>query len=199
MPESRDTEGLPKEAPWPVRRGLTASCSACMILITTSVPATIPPRGTGSQVRRIIVCGSRRWRDRDAVIRRLAAIEPPLDDVVIVHGDAAGADRIAHQEAEKLGLLVEPRPADWETHGRRAGYLRNVEMAAAGAELCIAFWDGRSKGTSMMIDIAKRSRIPVEIVWPGRFRVVRVPTDSRVATGEGQMMPRRRPRTRYVR
>jgi hypothetical protein len=113
---------------------------------------------------RIIVCGSRKWRDRDAISRRLAAIPPPLDQVVIVHGNAAGADRIAHQEAEKLGLLVEPHPADWDSYGKLAGPIRNMEMAALGADLCIAFWDGASKGTAQMMRCARARAIPVEVV-----------------------------------
>lgn len=75
-----------------------------------------------------------------------------------------GVDRIAYQEAQKLGLLVEPHPAFWDAHpGRSAGFVRNEEMAALGADLCIAFWDGRSNGTYDMIQRATRHGIPTEI------------------------------------
>jgi hypothetical protein len=37
-------------------------------------------------------------------------------------------------------------------------------MAELGADLCIAFWDGRSKGTSHMIETARSHEIPVEII-----------------------------------
>lgn len=110
---------------------------------------------------RVIVCGSRRWRDRDAISDRLFELPP---DSVIVHGNAAGADRIAHQEAQKLGLLVEPHPADWQQHGKAAGPIRNRAMARMGADLCIAFWDGASKGTAHMIGEAEASGIPVQVV-----------------------------------
>jgi hypothetical protein len=121
-------------------------------------------------VTRIIVCGSRRWQDRDRIADRL--FDCPTD-TTIVHGNARGADRIAHQEAQKLGLLVESHPADWERHGKRAGVIRNEEMADLGAELCIAFWDGSSKGTEHMISAARMRGIPVETV-----RAVRLEEDA---------------------
>lgn len=74
---------------------------------------------------------------------------------------------IASQEAQKLGLLVERHPADWERHGKRAGYLRNREMAELGADLVLAFWDGQSKGTMHMVDLAEEYGIPFELITGG--------------------------------
>lgn len=113
---------------------------------------------------RVIVCGSREWTDREAISHRL--FDLPFD-AVIVHGAAKGADQIAGQEAQKLGLLVEEHPADWEYYGKRAGYLRNERMAKIGADLCLAFWDGRSRGTAMMVDLAEKHGIPLELYTEG--------------------------------
>ena len=44
-------------------------------------------------------------------------------------------------------------PADWDKYGKRAGYLRNVQMAEY-ADALLAFWDGESRGTKNMIDEA---------------------------------------------
>lgn len=110
---------------------------------------------------RIIVCGSRGWHDRERVADRL--FDLPVSSI-IVHGAARGADRIAEQEGQKLGLLVEAHPADWEKYGKSAGYRRNELMASLGADLCIAFWDGRSLGTQHMMDLAKKYGITVEVV-----------------------------------
>lgn len=110
---------------------------------------------------RVIVCGSRRWRDRAAIANRL--FDLPVDST-IVHGNAQGADRIAHQEARKLGLLVEPHAADWGGLGKRAGLIRNTMMASLGADLCLAFWDGSSTGTVHMMGEAEKRGIPVEVV-----------------------------------
>lgn len=123
---------------------------------------------------RVIVCGSRRWHDRQAVADRLYTLTLECDDgadnLVIVHGNAQGADRLADEEAGKAGLLTEAHPARWELHGKRAGLLRNEEMALLGADLCIAFWDGRSTGTAHMLDEARKRGIPVEIITAAHAR-----------------------------
>ena len=117
-------------------------------------------------MKRVIVCGSRHWQDREAIADRLYDLSADSDNLncVVVHGGAAGADRIAAQEALKLGLLVEAHPARWEKHGKAAGPIRNREMGSLGAVLCIAFWDGRSQGTRDMIEVAGQNGIPVEII-----------------------------------
>ena len=82
-----------------------------------------------------------------------------------MHGGAGGADSIAGQEAEKLGLLVEIHKPDYEQHPHRGAPLkRNTKMADLGADLCIAFWMERSTGTAHMISEARRCGIPVEII-----------------------------------
>ena len=113
---------------------------------------------------RVIVCGSRKWTDREAITNRL--FELP-SHATIVHGNAKGADRIAGQEAEKLGLFVEPWDAQWDLYGKAAGFIRNEAMAKAGADLCLAFWDGQSRGTSDMVDHAESYGIPLELYTEG--------------------------------
>jgi len=111
---------------------------------------------------RVIVCGSRGYTDRETIELRLSQL-PPSPTTVIVHGDAMGPDRIAGQFASVLGMTVEPHPAEWDRLGGRAGPIRNEKMALLGADLCIAFWDGASKGTKDMIDRCHVHEIPVEI------------------------------------
>lgn len=117
---------------------------------------------------RVIVCGSRTWTDRHKIADRLhdLTLEHPGEWITIVHGAARGADRIAHQEAEKHGMLVEPHPADWDAHGKAAGPIRNRKMADLGADLCIAFLKDGSAGTRHMIDEARKHGIPVEVIDP---------------------------------
>ena len=113
-------------------------------------------------MNRVIVCGSRRWRDRDKITNRLADLP---SDTTVVHGGAGGADSIAGQEAEKLGLLVEIHKPDYGLHPHIGAPLkRNTKMAELGADLCIAFWVGSSSGTAHMISEARRCGIPVEII-----------------------------------
>lgn len=110
---------------------------------------------------RVIVCGSRAWEDWTAIAERLGRLP---HDSVIVHGDAKGADSIAARCALRLHLGVEAHPAEWDRLGKRAGFVRNEKMALLGAELCIAFWDGSSRGTKDMIDRCHVHGIPVEVV-----------------------------------
>lgn len=126
---------------------------------------------------RVIVSGSRTWQDRSRIATRLAELDLPLlkgaDPPTIVVGydpekkRPKGVDEIAYQEAQKLGLLVEPHPAHWEDEGKGAGFARNKRMAKTGAALCVAFWDGRSHGTLDMIVQAVTHHIPVDVVMKG--------------------------------
>lgn len=109
----------------------------------------------------------------------------PRPEPTIVHGDARGADRLAGEEAGKAGMLTEAHPADWDAHGKGAGLIRNAHMAALGADLCIAFWDGRSTGTAHMIGEARRRGIPVEVVLPTSARTS-APRSSPASTSSAE-------------
>jgi len=114
---------------------------------------------------RVIVCGSRTWSDEAAIAERLDQL--PRWGLTIVHGGARGADNVAGLWASGAGVDVEPFPADWDTHGRSAGPIRNQQMLDAGADLVIAFRsDGVSKGTDHMCSIARRRGVRVEVVNP---------------------------------
>ncbi len=114
---------------------------------------------------RVIVCGTRTWSDEAAVaaaLRELASAAPDARFELVV-GDARGADEIAAKHARALLWDVRRFIADWEAFGRAAGPRRNEEMARAGADLCLAFWDGKSRGTLHMMRRAAAHGIPVRI------------------------------------
>ena len=79
------------------------------------------------------------------------------------HGAARGADALAANAAWRMGLLTEAHAADWEQYGKRAGFVRNAEMAKLGADICLAFPIGESRGTRMMIDLAKKHGIETKV------------------------------------
>ena len=81
----------------------------------------------------------------------------------IVSGTAHGADRLGERYAVEKELKIVKFPADWDKHGKSAGFIRNEEMAKY-ADALIAFWDGKSKGTKHMIDLAKKHELKVKIV-----------------------------------
>lgn len=75
---------------------------------------------------KVLVSGSRTWLAQ-APIERVLRMFPP--GTIIIHGDAAGVDRIAGYVAELCGFTVRKYPA--LAHGRKwpeAGVLRNQEM-----------------------------------------------------------------------
>ena len=59
--------------------------------------------------------------------------------------------------AHERGLPIRVFPADWDTHGKSAGFLRNRQIVAAADEV-VTFWDGRSRGTQHAIELARTSR-----------------------------------------
>jgi len=93
---------------------------------------------------RVIVTGSRHWTDVAEVERALLRLPR---DAVIVHGAARGLDAIAARVAVEQGLTVEAHPADWGSHGRAAGPIRNQAMVDLGVDECLAFPLPDSVGT----------------------------------------------------
>jgi hypothetical protein len=94
----------------------------------------------------------------------------------VVSGKARGWDTVGEVWARQAGIQVKPFPAYWEQYGRRAGFMRNAEMAAQ-ADALLAIWDGRSKGTRNMIEEASLQGLDIEIAltrwdmaWMRRWR-----------------------------
>ena len=122
---------------------------------------------------RIIIAGSRDFHDYDLLKREVLNIvrydNRPKKFIKIVSGKARGADTLGEQFAEEFGLEVKEFLADWNGLGKRAGYVRNAEMAKFAVEnnndgMLIAFWDGKSKGTKHMIDLAEKYDLEVHVV-----------------------------------
>jgi hypothetical protein len=117
---------------------------------------------------KIVVAGSRNFDDYQrlkSVLNELIG-DTQKENIEIVSGTANGADKLGEKYASETGLKVVRFPANWDLYGRRAGYLRNVEMAKYGTH-CVCFWDGVSKGTSHMINIAKNEGLELKIVMYG--------------------------------
>ena len=110
---------------------------------------------------KVIVCGGRNWTDTKATYAFLDRINKrwPID--VIIEGDARGADRMAGYWARKNKIENRKYPADWGTHGRAAGPIRNQEMLDKEQPgLVVAFPGGR--GTADMVNRAHQAGIRVE-------------------------------------
>lgn len=110
----------------------------------------------------VLVTGSRSWARLDSVEGKLDALLADHDDLVLIVGDARGADACAHMwGAGRVPTLV-GIPA-WNRRGKRAGIERNLVMLDLKPDLVLAFWDGESSGTKHVIDEARRRGIPVEV------------------------------------
>jgi hypothetical protein len=86
----------------------------------------------------------------------------------VVHGDARGADRIAHMVALSRNLKIERHPADWARYGNLAGPIRNVEMLDAGRpDVVLAFYKRGAKniGTGNMVRECKLRGLTVREYW----------------------------------
>lgn len=115
---------------------------------------------------RLIIAGGRDFTDyellRDRCDFKLSSVDT-THDITIISGGARGADSLAQQYSTDRNYALEIMEADWDTHGKSAGYKRNQAMSDVATHL-IAFWDGESRGTKHMIDIATRAGHVVHVV-----------------------------------
>lgn len=120
---------------------------------------------TSKEVR-LIIAGGRDFEDYDTLVQecdqklsRLASTH----HITIISGGARGADTLALNYASDRNYETVIMLADWDTHGKSAGYIRNSEMAETGTHL-IAFWDTCSRGTKHMIETARKRGLLVHVV-----------------------------------
>lgn len=118
---------------------------------------------------RILVTGARDWVNREQIFEALDRAYIFLAGkkrVVVVHGAATGADSLAREwfvDRLEQGWHVteEFYPADWVKFGRSAGPIRNLDMVAAGADICLAFPLNKSVGTRHCMKAAQTAGIQV--------------------------------------
>jgi hypothetical protein len=99
----------------------------------------------------------------DSVIRAHGRYKP----TELISGGCRGVDLQAEAWARAEGVPIKRFDADWNAAGRAAGPIRNRAMAEyAGAfpnSALIAFWDGKSKGTGGMVDLARKHGLMVYV------------------------------------
>ncbi len=111
----------------------------------------------------IIVAGSREFSDYDFLRDKLDfLLSGVTEPITIISGCAHGADMLGERYAEERGIHVIRMPANWHVHGKRAGYMRNVEMANAGTH-CVIFRVNQSRGSTLMEEIAKERRLSLRV------------------------------------
>lgn len=117
----------------------------------------------------IIIAGSRDFTNYAMVkssLKKFLLSKQTCEKPTIICGMARGADMLGYRLAKQFKLPLKEFPADWSI-GKRAGYIRNEQMAkyaqTHGNGVLFAFWDGKSKGTKWMIELAKKYNLEVHI------------------------------------
>ena len=80
----------------------------------------------------------------------------------IVSGGARGVDACARNYALSHGLKLTEFLPEYEKYGRAAPLRRNIAIIEY-ADLILAFWDGKSRGTKFVIDYCEKRNIPVVV------------------------------------
>lgn len=116
---------------------------------------------------KVIIAGGRDFNDyellRTSCDKILSSVEGEIE---IISGTAKGTDSLGIQYAKERGYKLKEFPADWDAHGKAAGYIRNKQMAEY-AEALIAFYDGTSKGSGHMIELAKSAGLKIRVIKYG--------------------------------
>ena len=114
---------------------------------------------------KLIIAGNRTFTDYKKLSEICDHMLQNQTDVEIVSGAcSSGADLLGEKYAAEKGFRLTKFPADWKRFGRAAGPKRNEQMAN-DADALIAFWDGNSKGTKHMIEVAECRGLKVAICY----------------------------------
>lgn len=104
----------------------------------------------------VLVCGGRGYDNRQLVYDVLDRLRARYNGLYVIEGGARGADTLARQwrrDRRQPGLTV---AANW-TLGRRAGALRNQEMADLKPDLGVVFPGG--SGTADMLRRLRKANV----------------------------------------
>lgn len=111
---------------------------------------------------KIIIAGGRNFNDYNKLRQICDDMLQNHYNIEVVSGSARGADRLGEIYAKERNFKLMRFPAAWSKFGNSAGIIGNVEMAKY-ADVLIAFWDHKSKGTGHMIRLAEKEGLKVSI------------------------------------
>lgn len=97
---------------------------------------------------KLLIAGSRGFTDYKFLEKSVDSIKVPIES--IISGTARGADKLGEAYAKSHNINVIRIPAEWNKYYKRAGYIRNEELAKA-CDFALIFWDTVSPGTANMI------------------------------------------------
>ncbi len=116
-------------------------------------------------VKRVVIAGCRDFHDYTEAKKYIdfciSSIRKTYT-IIILSGGCRGADLLGERYAKENGMQIERFPAEWNKYGKSAGIIRNRQMAAS-CDYVICFWDGQSRGTKSMINLALEMNKPIKI------------------------------------
>ena len=116
----------------------------------------------------LAVVGSRDFSNKELVLSYLKEMQSALDNLSFVSGGAKGVDSWCKEFADTNSLICEEILPDWKTHGKAAGMIRNTEIIDK-CDVCLAFWNGKSKGTLNSIQKAlKQNKLTFVVSEDGK-------------------------------
>ena len=87
----------------------------------------------------------------------------PTETTEIVSGGAKGIDRCARIYAQENNIRLTEYLPEYSRYGRSAPLKRNLQIIH-DADLVLAFWDGKSKGTAFVIQQCRKIGVPIKII-----------------------------------
>ena len=108
-----------------------------------------------------IIAGSRNFNNYKFLCNALKVFGEKI--TTVVSGGARGVDALGERWATENNIPIERYPANWFAHGKVAEPIRNAQMAD-NADSLIAFWDGKSKGTKNMLDLARKQKLSITVI-----------------------------------
>lgn len=117
-------------------------------------------------IHKLLIGGSRGFTDHQlmmTVLLELVNTKMLSKDATLICGMARGADMVAYDLFKEFQNPIIEMPADWNKHGKSAGFIRNQEMG----QLCdgaLLFWDGSSSGTKHMMRYMIQTGKPLFLV-----------------------------------
>lgn len=106
-----------------------------------------------------VIAGSRNISDYKYIDQAFTSCSWSDKITEIVSGAARGVDALGEELAEKKGLELSKFPADW-SKGKKAGHLRNKDMAKYTDIAIVIMINGGSKGSLNMIDQMRKLKKP---------------------------------------
>jgi hypothetical protein len=110
---------------------------------------------------KLAIVGSRSFKNKQLLEEVLDPYKHKV--TLVISGGAIGADKMGEYWAKSNNIPVKIHYPEWEKYGKQAGFIRN-RLIIEDCDECIAFWDGKSKGTQNSIFIAENLDKKVNIV-----------------------------------